>query len=513
MHSQQRTDPARRLSPAQRRLVLAAIFLLAAFLRLGGLRWDAACVEVSDGSGQVCAETHLHPDERFLTMVATSADLPASVSEYFDSARSPLNPHNRGHSFFAYGLFPVTTTKVVARAIGLDGYDQIHLVGRVIAAFCGLATLLLLFVIARRLYDETVAMWAALLLALAVQPIQQAHFFTVDTMLTTAVWAALLFATDIERRGAWRDYALFGVALGAAVAIKVSVATLAIVGAVAALASRHRHASGVTAQRPGRVVGGLCVAALASLAVFRVLQPYAFSGPGLLGLELNPQWLANMREIGELVSGRRDFPPNHQWAGRTPLWFPWTSMVTVGMGPALGLAAWLGWVWAGVRLARRRGRHHLLPWLWVAILFAHLGTRFTPILRYMLPIYPALALFAAWLLVAVWRRARRSGSTAAKVLAGALVGTVAAGTLAWAWAFTAIYRRPHSRVEASRWIYAHVPPGSSIAHETWDDALPLPLDGRAGMGEYVGLPLHPYAEDSPRKLEELIESLDRADYL
>ena len=46
---------------------------------------------------------HMHPDERFLTMVGTAIDWPASLSEYFDTASSPLSPANRGHEFFVYG--------------------------------------------------------------------------------------------------------------------------------------------------------------------------------------------------------------------------------------------------------------------------------------------------------------------------------------------------------------------------------------------------------------------------
>jgi len=494
---------------------LVAILLLAAFLRIDGLRWDAACRTEGEAAETGCSETHLHPDERFLTMVASAIEIPTSLGDYLDTKSSPANPHNRGFQFFPYGTLPVLTVRALASAVRLADYDQIHLVGRIVSAACSLLTIGILFILASRLYDRTVALFSALLLALAVLPIQQAHFFTVDAMATTASMLALLAALGIAHRGRWRDFLGFGIALGVAVAIKVSAFTLALLAVAAALESGRKRRGQAPPARSGRrpAAAGLALAALTSLVLFRLLSPYAFEGPGFLGIGLNPAWSANMREVSELVSGWRDFPPGHQWTGRVALWFPWRNMVLVGFGPALGIAAWLGWTVAGWLLLWRRQKRHLLPWLWVTILFVHQGTQWVKSMRYFLPIYPTLALFAAFLLVEGWRRARRTNRLLPRLAAGALIGSVVLGTAAWAWAFTAIYRRPHSRIEASRWIYQNAAEGSAIATETWDDALPLPLDGLPGMARYRGLPLHPYAEDSPQKLDELLATLDRADYL
>ena len=73
-----------------------------------------------------------------------------------------------------------------------------------------------------------------------------------------------------------------------------------------------------------------------------------------------------------------------------------------------------------------------------------------------------------------------------------------------------------SRVEASRWIFANLPPGTAIANETqWDDGLPLRVDGRDGFapGGYRGLNLTLTDDESPRKLETILGVLDQAEYL
>ena len=75
-----------------------------------------------------------------------------------------------------------------------------------------------------------------------------------------------------------------------------------------------------------------------------------------------------------------------------------------------------------------------------------------------------VALLAAWLLVTLVERAAAS-RTPARLAAVVALALVVAGTAAWAWAFTAIYRRPHSRVAASEWIVAHVPAGAAIAND------------------------------------------------
>jgi YYY domain-containing protein len=495
--------------------------ILGAFLRLSGLHWDAS-VHAEPGRPPVVQEQHLHPDERFLTMVTAALEWPPSWRDYLDTGRSALNPHNRGFAFFPYGTLPIFLTKAVADGLGHGGFDRLHIVGRVLSSLADLATVAVTFALGQYLYGSAVGVLAALLLALAALPIQQAHFFTSDTFAAAFVALALLRLARIagEERVGLGDHLELGIALGAALACKASAALLLFPAALAIWVRWFRFpGSGRSLVRFGSWVAIGSATGLVAFLVFRLLHPYAFQGPGLLDVWPNGRWLANMREIGEMMAGLRDVPPGHQWTDRPPLWFPWWNMVTVGMGPALGLAAWGGWALAGWELARREPRRwaHLVPWSWVLVVFLHQGTQWVKSIRYFLPIYPALALFAAYLIVWAWRRAAAGAApsrraTWRRAAAGTLAVLVVGGTLAWAWAFTSIYRRPHSRVEASRWIYAHVPPGAALANEHWDDGLPLHVDGRNGsIYRHLELPL--YAEDGPDKLEMVLRALDGADYV
>jgi uncharacterized membrane protein len=219
-----------------------------------------------------------------------------------------------------------------------------------------------------------------------------------------------------------------------------------------------------------------------------------------------------MREAARLVSGEVDFPPDVQWAARTPYWFPWRHMVLWGLGPALGLAAWTGWAAAAWRSVARRDRSHVILVAWVAIVFLLQGGQFVMSGRYFLPIYPALAVLAAWGLVACWDGARAKG-VVVRASAAVALAVVVIATAGWAVAFTSIYRRPNTRVAASAWIYAHVPAGAVIAVEHWDDPLPLRLNGVGSPAQYRLLTLAHYDEDTPEKLDRLVAALDQADYV
>jgi uncharacterized membrane protein len=186
-------------------------------------------------------------------------------------------------------------------------------------------------------------------------------------------------------------------------------------------------------------------------------------------------------------------------------------MVLWGLGWPLGLAAWVAAPLA-LRQLRRRRPALAAPLLWIALVFALQATQFTHSMRYFLPMYPALVLFAGWGLVTLADRIRAGWRVRPLVAWLPLIGVLVA-TWAWAAAFTGIYRRPHSRVSASAWIYANVAPGSAIGAEYWDDALPLPLGPRHAPGRFAVITLDLYAPDTPDKLDALLADLDRLDYI
>ncbi len=522
-------------------LLLIVIVAMGAYFRLLNVNWDD--------------DQHLHPDERFLTMVETAIQWPDSVAQYFNSAESPLNPYNRGHTNYVYGTLPLFMVKKLGMLLNQNGYGEIHFVGRVTSAIFDLGTVILVFLIGVRLYSRKVGLLGAFLMSLNVLHIQNSHFFTMDTILVFFTTLAFLFAVLIaEGKGLWA-YIGAGLALGMAVACKISVA---VFGGVIGLAwfiglirkfypTENVPVKGTATKREHgavleRAVIYILLTVLIALVTFRVFQPYAFEGPGFFDFKLDARFVDNMKYISKLVRGEIDYPPSHQWTNRKPIIFPLKNMILWGMGIPLGVTVWLGWAWAGTELLWRRDWRHLLPLAWTTAFFGYQGIQFVKAMRYIMPTYPMFILLGAYLLgklanLQIDKGANQQRGKSANGQENAPSNIFARfadlrirkfarfarfaylliclfGTLGWAWAFSRIYTRPVTRITASRWVYDNIPPGTTIANEHWDDPLPMRIDGKDGFGGmYEGIQLHLYAEDEPSKLENLLDWLDAADYI
>lgn len=422
---------------------LLGVLLLAGYLRFNGLNWDEF--------------QHVHPDERFLTMVESALELPKSFSEYMDSDLSPLNPANRGYTFFVYGNAPITIVRYVAEwskglrsfieqrlenpddlqwrvnLIGTrekpgpyfwltymgTGYDEVHLVGRFMSGLFDLGAVFLAFLLGRRLYGWRVGLLASLFGALAVAQIQQSHFWTVDSFSTFFVTLALYFAARALDSDDWLNYVGFGFGLGMSVASKINTAPLAMAITIVAVVRYLRLSPKERDAHFSPLLVRLLCAAFVSFLVFRVAQPYSFagsqSGGGLFSLKFDARWQNSMQQIQGQISGNADFPPNHQWANRPAIIFPLENMVKWGLGWGLGISVWLGLILAGldslVALAfgrQQRWQRHLVLLTWVGFYFVWQGTQWVKPIRYFLPLYPSLAVFGAWLWVTLICWARRS---------------------------------------------------------------------------------------------------------
>ena len=143
--------------------ILCCIMLLAGVFRLYNTNWDQ--------------DQHLHPDERFLTMVGNAMQLPPTFLSYLDPQVSQFNPGNNNQRFFVYGTFPLIFNKVIALVLHTDTYTLFTLQGRILSGICDLFVVLLVFVTASLLRKKehlhpSVPYFASFFYALSVLPIQ-----------------------------------------------------------------------------------------------------------------------------------------------------------------------------------------------------------------------------------------------------------------------------------------------------------------------------------------------------
>lgn len=530
-------------------LLLVWVLLAGAYFRAIGLNW---------GEYQ-----YLHPDERFLVWVGSDItplkcldpahginDCPPdkkawmSLSEYFDTVNSSMNPNNRGHGFYVYGTLPMFLTRYLVELVyGHSGFNEMTDMGRLLSALADLLTVALVYVIAARLYDRRVALLSTAFASAAVLMIQQAHFFTMDTFVNFFIYLAIYFAARVATLD-WRSperpsqpleadslivepedssaevslfpktsqpefgearflhvfFAFarhplfllsigFGVALGCAVASKLNAAPVALLLPAAFALQFLKLPLKDIQRRLWEATGYLVVAALVSIFIFRLTQPYAFSGPGFFGIKPNQAWVAQIREQRNQASGDVDFPPAMQWA-RRPIWFSGQNLILWGLGLPLGMLSWAGVLWAGWRMLadktpdRQEIQRHALLWGWTVLYFIWQSLQSNPTMRYQLPIYPSLAVFAGWAVYAMYDRGRESQGTMRRlyaVLAVVVGAAVLSGTYAWAYAFTRIYVRPITRIEASRWIYQNIPGPINLRIETKEGFYSQPLPFPSGF--------------------------------
>ena len=481
-----------RIVPRRARAILLGLLLVGAFFRFQGLAWDAG--------------HHLHPDERFISMVEEKIAFPKSVGDYFDSKRSTLNPYNRGEGSFVYGSLPMVLAKAVAQPLGKAGYDGTYRVGRALSGVFDLLTVWLVYRITRRFTNRRAALLSAGLMAFCVLGIQLSHFWAVDTYLTTFSAAALLGAVRIAqgRSGRGSD-ALTGMALGLAVACKITALALLLPLGLAVLVRLLREGKPFGPAFGRAVLRGVLILVPAALVV-RVFLPYVFLGPGVFSFRLDPRWVEDLKRISQLSKSVAGFPPALQWAGRT-LFFPFENFVLWGAGVFFGISALLAVAWSVAAIVRRRA-FDLAPLLfYVLFLFGYHGLTMVKSVRYFYPAYPGLAVLTGVLFSSLL-----TGSRAPRLWRAVALG-VLGGTFLWALAFTSIYRRPQTRVAATNWIYTHVPAHKAIVNESWDDGLPLPKPGY-DPGSYAGPQAMPlFDPDSPQKADLVVRALTEADWV
>ncbi|MEE4273376.1 MAG: DUF2298 domain-containing protein [Thermoanaerobaculales bacterium] len=468
--------------------LLLLILALAGLLRFAGNDW---------GGGN-----SLHPDERFLAMVATSLESNERALDYFNTPVSTLNPENVGsRPSFVYGTYPVILVRLLGEAVDWTGLGELRTMGRIASTVWDLLTIIMVYLLGARLANRRTGLLAAFFLAVTVMHIQQSHYFTVDLTQTFFVTFALYIAVGIGggagktpgsgglrvrlRASLFGPSLLFGVISAAAVAAKLSAAPVVLLLPAAHLIRLVLVDSDLRGREILPTAAALIASGMVFCLTFRVLQPYAFAGPGFFGLGLNPRWTHAIEGLRSLTGPDADWPPAMQWARRSAF-YSGRNLVLWGFGLPLGVLAFLGAA-AAVREIIRRGTGPLaLVAAWTIGYFGWQSLQGNPTMRYQLPVYPTLAFLAAWVVVRAASSERHPRWRRPALAVGA---AVAAATLLYALAFTGIYLRPVTREAASRWMLATIP-GPINLHLTTDDgpaAQPIAFgyERRLGGGDEV----------------------------
>jgi hypothetical protein len=412
-------EAARRRIEVPRRLgwpaALAALFAGALILRLVGIKTGLPYVYNADEN------SHFVP--RAVGMFGHSLN-----PDYF------VNPP--AYTYVVHVLYMLrwgTDPATVGGAYAADPTSA-FVIARAATAVLGALSVAFTALAAARLFDDRrVGILAGALLAVAFLPVNYAHFALNDVPTLAPLTLALVGVAGIYRTGRMREYLLAGLALGVAIATKYTAGILVVTIFAAALASPVVHAR----------IRNLALTAALVCAGFLVANPYA-----LLDHHAFVDGLRKQTETAGEEGGKLGLANSSGWTyylGTFTWGFGWLPSLAA-LGGAAALVA----------------RHRRLAWILVPaplLLFLYLGQQSRFFARWMLPIYPLLAMLAAWAIVAAASRVRFRWAVAAGAVLVCLQGLV------FSVHNDRVLAREDTRQLARDWMVANIPAGRKIVVE------------------------------------------------
>lgn len=335
-----------------------------------------------------------------------TSDEAVTVNRAVRFGTGDLNPHwfNYG-SLYMYFLFGnYGAFYVVAKVTGLvanaEGFARLfisdptgfYLIGRAWSGIWSALTVLLVFVLARRWHGWAAGVVAGLILMVNVTAVENAHYILNDPLMVFLMLWCLMECDGIRTTGGKKHYVRAGLALGLAASMKYIPALLLVAVAVAHW-QYHRRAALKLWKLP-------VIAAAVSALAFLAGTPYALLDA--------PTFLAYMKAwLVRGTQGRTDIP----FESVSGWYSVWVEYIPTALGWP-GLLAAL----AGVASLIVFRRAEYLPggaFFAVYILFICSSKQVIP--RYPLPLYPYLAVAAAYLIAGLATYLRRQAMPLAAI--------------------------------------------------------------------------------------------------
>jgi hypothetical protein len=408
----------------------------------------------------------------------------AIMSRALAFAKGDPNPHNFLYpTLYFYGLFGwIGAFYAVARLVGVyhsaAEFQQsffldptaIYLAGRMLSVVCGVLAVVATERLGARTIGARAGLMGAALLAVSPFAVRDAHYVKHDVPATLATLLAMLAIVRVvqpvapERHQHVRTLggvALAGLAVGLASSVHYYLVFLAVPLALAVWWSVPDMRHGLRA---------LSTAAVATLGGFFLGSPFLLLEP----LTAVRDIVANRRIVVDraVEAGGTIFPSAAAYARMLATdAMGWPVAVLAAAGVALLIVAPSSDRSGGTAGDRRRTAILLLSFPVVFVLFVSNTVAAT---RYLNPVLPFVALFAAAAIDRLSGGTRRSGRAALLTLAAAVPGLMASVEIG------TFFRQDDTRTEAARYFAAEVPPGSTVLLQPY--SVPL-AQSRVGLVE------------------------------
>lgn len=456
------------------------IVILAFYFRTFNVNWDN--------------NFYFHPDERAIAMFTTPLKFPVGLSEFL-SIQSPLNPH-----FFAYGSLPLYLLKVLGEAFSFinplyNEYGGIHIIGRLISATLDTSTVFVIYLIGTIIANKRSGAVASLLYACSVFPIQLSHFYAVDSMLTFFMTTTIYIILKYIGKANLRNAIFIGLFFGLALATKISSAII-FIGIIYSFLINYFSNKKIKAG-----IIRFIVLIFATFSVFVITQPYTVID--------SKNFIEQTRLQSQMSNNAFLFPYTLQYVNKIPYLHELKNIILWGQGPFISLLCFSGIIVTIIKLkkiAKLKRKMYIFLLLYIGLYFLVFGKFAVGWMRYMLPIYPILALFGG----AIVDRLLEShiDKKYSRIFKNLIAFTFFMIVIFYPLSFLSIYTKPNTRLVASQWILQNIPEGSKLAIEHWDDALPV-----VGGERYTHLTLPLYEPDTNEKWIDINNTLTITDYI
>ncbi|MBP6993660.1 glycosyltransferase family 39 protein [Candidatus Woesebacteria bacterium] len=248
------------------------------------------------------------------------------------------------------------------------------------------------------------------------------------------------------------------------------------------------------------------------------------------------RFLRDVRDQTRMNSDAYVFPYTLQYVTTKPYIYHIEQVFRWGTGPFIGLLTIIGALFL-IRqlinvLTKRGAVDHVVIYLsnhdsvsrrkvstlvlivclfvMFSLYFLIIGRSAVKFMRYMLPLYPLLAMLAGFGLANLVHRAFiKSHTISVMMMYKAFTAVLLIGTILWSLTFINVYSAQHTRIAATDWMLSHIPPGKTLAVEHWDDRVPI----RYGeQYQYQEMTIYELPDDS-KKWEMLLQKLSQSDYV
>lgn len=340
----------------------------------------------------------------------------------------------------------------VTQAYQTDPF-QFFMVSRLLVVLMGVATVYLLYLLAKRLYSNKIALIAALLLAVSFLHVRNSHFGTVDVPSTfLGIWTIYL-AVLIQQTGRLNYYMLSGILLSLAVATKFSMGLL-----VLPIVFAHFSRSPVREWLKALVDKKIWLTAVVSFVTFLIACP-------IIWLDFQETWggilgTSRFEKVGKIGSGGGFLS---YWTGDQSDGFGafYPNSIPATFGIVLTILMIVGIVLLIVRF--RKGDWLLISFLIPTYyLFEHMSIK---AMRHLLPLAPLFVLAAA---IALFWLADRLDFRGFRPV---LISLVLVFVCVWNGLVSINYMNDLSsidpRTEASAWIAESIPENSTVMVENF----------------------------------------------